>query len=330
MDDTWQALQAIAATVRDRARARRILVTGTEGKTGFTSQFRHLASGQIEVAARPDSNNMDHGICTALANIKRDDAVAVLEVAVPYRHRGMRRAQLVQPELCVITEIGYEHLAKHGSVDELIKAKASVASALVEDGRCLIQSNPRYFEKLRKRIRRYGEFPIFTFGTDHADFGRLLAAHFDGLRRGWEVEAVVGGQSISYFLPRVEQHAPLSSVAVLAAMRLIDLDLEVALERFHSLDLFETAGRMQELSARSGGTYTLYDQSHRNYLLALDDFFQTASRLTPRLGGRKILVLGHIYDEREYGNLIWEMLPPLRLRQMIDTCGLDSIYTIGH
>lgn len=327
--DTWQSLRIIAAAIRDRSEAKRILVTGTEGKTGFKAQFHHLASGQAAVNARLDSNNMDRGICSTLANTKRGHRLSVIEVAAPRKMLGVRRAELVSPHLCVITEIGYEHLRKHGSLERLIRAKASVTSALLPDGACLVKSDTRYFAGLCQAIRLYSQAPIFTFGERPDDLGRLLGAEFDGVRCGWTVRAEIDGKPYRYFLPLIEQHAPLSSVGVLAALHLVGLDVEKAAERFSSLHPVETSGRLYDVPAVNGGTYRVYDQSYRNYLLGLEDFFRSTARLSPKEGGKKVLVLGHVYDEREYGRLIWEMLPPPHLRRLIESAHFDLLFTVG-
>ncbi|GAB6043524.1 Mur ligase family protein [Endothiovibrio diazotrophicus] len=326
--DTYRALEAIAEAARDKAPARRLLVTGTEGKTGFKVLFHHLASGQVAVNARLDSNNMERGICSSLANTRPHHALTVIEVAVPRLHYGERRARLVRPELCVITEIGYEHLTRHGSRERLIEAKASVVTGLTDDGRCLVRSDPRYFDVLRAAIRARREVPLVTFGDRPGDFGRLLDAVFDPRREGWAVAAEIDGERVDYFLPLVEGHAPMSSVGVLAAMALMGVPVESALERFATVAPHETSGSLYRLPV-AGGTCRVYDQSHRCYLLGVEDFFRTAARLTAGPGGRKRLVLGHLYDEREYGPLVWRLLPVERLRRWIAEAGFDEVHTVG-
>ncbi|MDI1292513.1 MAG: Mur ligase family protein [Methylobacter sp.] len=328
VDDTYQALLAIVAAVRDKASARRVLVTGTDGKTGFKMQLHHLASGQVSVNARLDSNNMDRGICTTLANTKRHHALSIVEVAVSRKRLGISRSQWVRPDLCVITEIGYEHLATHGSMDKLIAAKASVVSGLVDGGCCLIKSDPRYFEQLRQAILSYRNVPILSFGEGVKDLGRLVGAEFDAARYGWQVQAEIDGRSLDYFLPLVERHAPLSSVGALTALHLAGLDAVQAAERFADFKPYATSGRIYPLPARDG-VYIVYDQSRHISLFGLDDFFYTAARLAPKPGGRKLLVLGHVYDEREYGPLVRELLPPTRLRSLIEASGIDMLYTVG-
>lgn len=328
VDDTYQALLAIASAARDKSKAKRILVTGTEGKTGFKVQFHHLASGQVPVNARLDSNNMERAVCTGLANTRCHHALSVIEVAVPHKRLGISRSQLVRPQLCVITEIGYEHLTLHGSLDELIAAKASVVAGLSAGGSCLIKSEPRYLERLRQEILARQEVPIYTFGDRAQDLGRLVGAQFVASRFGWQVRAEIDGKALDYFLPLVEQHAPMSSVGVLAAIHLMRLDVEQAAQRFASLMPFQTSGRLYELPS-GDGAYRVYDQSHRSYLLGLEDFFRTAALLAPQPGGKKVLVLGHVYDEREYGALVWEVLPPERLRALIEASAIDYLCTVG-
>jgi UDP-N-acetylmuramoyl-tripeptide--D-alanyl-D-alanine ligase len=328
VENTYKALRAIAKAVRAKSLAKHILVTGTEGKTGFKILFSHLTTDQIELNCKLDSKNMTASICLAVANTKQHHQISVIEAAVPRLQKGTLRSHLIKPDLCVITEIGYEHLAGHGSVEKLIAAKASVVSGLQPGGCCLIKSEPRYYQKLRNQILAYGDISIITFGNHADDYAQLLGADFDSERLGWHVRSRVASSEYAYFLPVLEDHAPLSSLGVLAAISLAGLDLSKAIDRFHSYQPFQTSGRYYNLRIQ-GGHYSVYDQSFRSSVLGMSDFFKVAARLEPRNGGRKILVLGPVYDEKEYGPLIWELLPPSHLSNLVEQAGFARIYTIG-
>ena len=329
VEDTHQALRAIAKAARAKSSAKHILVTGTEGKTGFKILFSHLTTDQIHLNCKLDSKNMTVATCLALANTKQHHQITLIEAAVPQLRKGILRSHLIKPDLCVITEIGYEHLAGHGSVEKLIAAKASVVSSLQPNGCCLIKSEPRYYQKLRNQILAYGDISITTFGYQADDYAQLLGAEFVSERLGWHVRARVTSREYAYFLPALENHAPLSSVGVLAAISLSGLDTSKAIDRFHSYQPFQTSGRYCNLKIQ-GGQYSVYDQSYRSSVLGISDFFQVAARLKPHNSGRKILVLGPIYDEKEYGPLIWELLPPSHIHNLIEQAGFAAIYTIGN
>lgn len=328
VEDTYKALRAIAKAVRAKSSAKQILVTGTEGKTGFKILFSHLTIDQIELNCKLDSKNMTVATCLALANTKQHHQISLIEVAVPQLRKGIVRSSLIKPDLCVITEIGYEHLAAHGSVEKLIAAKASVVSSLQPNGCCLIKSEPRYYQKLRNKILSYGDIPIITFGNLADDYAQLLGADFDSERLGWHVHARVASEEYAYFLPVIEDHAPLSSLGVLAAISQSGLDMAKAIDRFNSYQPFQTSGRYYNLGIQ-GGHYSVYDQSFRSSVLGISDFLKVAARLKPPNRGRKILVLGPIYDEKEYGPLIWELLPPSHIHHLVEQVGFAIIYTIG-
>ncbi len=329
VEDSYSAFKAIANAVRDRSTAKRILVTGTEGKTGFKILFAHLTSDQLSLNTKLDSKNMGIGIRLVLANTKLHHQISLIEVAVPLLKHGIKRSQIVKPHLCVITEIGYEHLATHGSVENLIAAKASVVKGLQYGGCCVVKSDSRYYQKLRAEILKYGDIPIFTFGDNADDYAQLLYADFDSELLGWRVNVRISTEQYHFFLPAIEEHAPLSTVGVLAAISLAGLDVSAALKRFESYQPFQTSGRLYELPL-TGGTYTIYDQSFRSSVLGIVDFFKVAKRLKPRNGGHKILVLGPVYDENEYGSIIWELIPPSYLRDLIEQAKFDKIFTIGN
>lgn len=328
VDNTWEAMKTIAFMVRDKSQSKRLLVTGTEGKTGFKVQLLHVLKKQISAYASIDSKNMSYPILSRLAMIPETAELSIFEVAVPKKRTGQRRSSYVQPHICVFTELGYEHLHRHGSVEKLIQNKASVVSALANDGVCIVKSDPKYFSDLKRQIARYGDFPVYSFGFLDQDNAQLLQSKFLSDPYGWQVKSRIEDKLIEYFLPVLESHAPLSSLLVLLTVSVLGLDVEKAAQSLAEYQPFRTSGRLSHLPYQDG-FIDFYDQSYRSYLLGYQDFFDVCSRIKPQQKGRKIVVLGLVFDEREYGQKVWELLPEEHVRQWIMDAKIDEIHTIG-
>jgi len=326
--DTWKAMRKIAFAVRDHSQSKRLLVTGTEGKTGFKVQLNHALKSQMSVYASIDSRNMSYPILSRLAKMPEDIDLSIFEVSVPKQGSGKRRASYIQPQICVITEIGYEHLRWHGDVKKLIRNKASVVSALAKDGICIVKSDPKYFSELKKEIAVYGDFPIYSFGLFEKDNAQLIEAKFQSEPYGWKIKARIEEKSIEYFIPALESHAPLSSLPVLLTASLLGLDVEQAAQSMVDYQPYQTSGRFSTLPYKQGAL-DLYDQSFRSYLLGYRDFFEVCSRLIPQKNRKKIVVLGMLFDEREYGDEVWTLLPEAAMRQWLIDADFDEIHTIG-
>lgn len=329
VEDTWLAMKAIAFAVRDQRKSKRLLVTGTEGKTGFKVQLMHALEQQISVYASVDSKNMSRSILTRLAAIPEGADLSIFEVSVPKRKHGKKRASYVKPHICVITEIGYEHLNKHGSIHKLIQNKASVVSALEKNGICIVKSDPKYFLELKQRIAAYGNPSIYSFGLLEQDNAQLIQSEFQSEPYGWRVQARIESKLIEYFLPVLESHAPLSSLAVLLTVSVLGFDVEKAAQSMIDYEPYQTSGRFSQLPYKEG-SIDFYDQSYRSYLLGYKDFFDVCSRLRARNNGKKVVILGMLFDEKEYGDEVWKLLPEADMRQWLLDAEIDEIHTIGN
>lgn len=132
-----QAFLALAQYQRRQSSARRILVTGSYGKTGFKVRLGQLIGQQCSTSVINNSANEDSGVFRALCAIEPEDSAAIIEVSGSNGKRTVRRAQAVQPDFAVITSIGHEHIHRHGAIGTTIHRKTSVVRYLTVGGTCL-------------------------------------------------------------------------------------------------------------------------------------------------------------------------------------------------
>lgn len=323
-----RALLRISAVIRDAMPATRILITGTEGKTGCKDLLAHMAEGQRQVQSRLSSNNKDLPIAASLASLQPWHDWAILEVAAPSHAHALRRSALVRPDVCVITEVGFEHMAKQGGADRLIENKASVVEACVPGGLVILPASNDRHVQLRAAVERRWPGKILTFGSHPDADARLLERKFDAERLGWHVRACIGDREVEAFVPRPDEHAPASCLAPLLVIHALGGSVEQAAARIALYKSYKTEGLLTTLHFGERQVL-LYDKSERAYLLGQEDFLRTVARLQPSPGGRKIMVLGDVYDEQEYGPAVWDLLPPDKMRTLLADAGLDLLFTRG-
>lgn len=326
--DASGAIRRIARAVRDATPARRVLVTGTEGKSGFKNLLHHMLAEQTTVHASTLNNNMMVQIAVMLANIQPWHAVAILEVACPSLRRAQQRSAMVRPHVCVITEVGFEHLTSHGSADAVIENKATVTEACLPGGTVILPAMTGRHARLRAAVDRRWQGRVLTFGTAGDVDARLLERRFDPARLGWHARALVMGQEVAFFCQRIEDHVPVSCLAPLLACHALGHDVARAAAAMADYRPFRTEGRVRWLTF-GDRRVLLIDKSQRGYLLGQADVLRTLARLRTPPGGRKILVWGDVYTRSEYGEAGPSLLPPETLRPLVTAAGIDRLYTCG-
>lgn len=322
VDDPRDALRLMAEENRRRAKAKRILVTGTEGKTGFKIMLHHIMSRQIPCHAVLNSSNLHVPIWRSLASIRREDEYEIVEISVAQPNRGWQRSQIVRPHYCVFTNISSQHTALHGSLDRLIRNKAEAVTGLEPGGVCFINADNDYFLDLKDAIQRIKRVPVISFGSHPDCEGRLLASTFVPRKGGWQVQARIFGNSVNYFVRMVNSYAPLASVSALTVAAYLELDMVQACASLADFQPFETAGRIVTLPI-GDGEFTLVDHSLRGSVAGFRSAFDDLQRIA---GGHKVrLVLGAIRDLAEH-----EKEPIHReLASFIVPEQAEKLYTVG-
>lgn len=326
VDDTRAAFKRVAVKVRQELDPWTVLVTGTEGKTGAKVELQHLLNFQIPTHAVINSANTEIPVLRSLAGLEAKHRVEINEVSVgsdeDYR---VERAKLVNPDLCLFTNIGPNHMDMHKTIENLLHAKSSVVEGLRNGGLCIVNSANQYYEGLVAAIhRRRPGVSIISYGTRDVDAGQLISQRFDTEQFGWHVEARIDDQSLNYFLPIPQQHAPLASVGVLLTIKRSGFDEQRAATDYASLKPYETMGRLVRLP-KDGGEVLFYDQSRRGGISGMRSAFADLRNF--RVKGRVVALVGGISVLRDSD---WTREAHHQLAALINDSPIDRLYTTGN
>lgn len=322
VDNTRDALKKIGKATSKRTHAKKVLVTGSFGKTGFKTQLYHLLKQQITTNAVLNSANQNVPIWKALGGIRSNDVLAIIEVAVAAAGRGRRRSAWVLPDLCVITDIGLEHIKLHGgSLANVIHNKAEVAKGLKQGGVFIIPNRKGITSQLKSAIEQHGNYNILLFGGSDECNAQLLKKEFNNF--GWKIKARIEDQVVEYSLPLLEDYAPLSSLSVLLAAYHLGGDLSRCTQEYSSYKQFSSSGNFYEIENKKG-KFHLYDQSKRGEMDAFKSTLQLISRIKPKNSGKKIAIFSEFTDLNEADKSI---INNDEFRLLFEKSGIDILYT---
>lgn len=324
--DAFAAFKACAVQVRQQLDPLTLLITGTEGKTGAKVQLHHLLNFQTRAHGVINSANTEIPVLRSLAGLRVDDCVEINEVSVgadeDYR---VERAVMVNPNLCLFTHIGPNHMDMHRTMDNLLWAKSSVVAGLRDGGLCIVDTDNSHCAGLKQAIKkRRPDAVIVGYGTAPSNAGQLLTSSFDAERLGWQVTARIDGETVTYLVPLIQQHAPLASVGVLLAVKRAGFDVQRAAADYASLRPFETMGQVTRLQ-KGGGEVLFYDQSRRGGISGMRSAFADIARI--KVPGRVIALVGGISVLRDSE---WTQEAHGHLAGLINQSPITHLYTTGN
>ena len=324
--DAFTAFKAAAVAVRQELNPKTILITGTEGKTGAKVQLHHILNFQTHAHGVRNSANTEVPVLRSLAGLRVDDQLEINEVSVgsdePYR---VERAVMVNPDLCLFTHLGPNHMDLHKTMDNLLRAKSSVVEGLRDGGLCIVDADNPFSKGLEEAIcTRKPQASIIHYGSSPDCTAQMLAFEFDTAQLGWRVKARIDADLVQYFVPLVPQHAPLASVGVLLAVKRLGFDVHRAAADYATLQPYETMGQISRLT-KDGGEVLFYDQSRRGGISGMTSAFGDLQHIRPR--GKVVALVGGISVLRDSD---WTREVHQQLADLINQSPIDTLFTTGN
>ena len=302
VDDTFDALEALARAARHRCSAPVIAVTGSVGKTGTKEMLSHCLNAQPgaqgRVSATIGNLNNHWGLPLSLARMPADAAFGVFEMGMNHAGEIEPLSRMAMPDVALITAVEAVHIEFFDSVADIARAKAEIFAGVVDGGAAVLPRDNAHFDLLRRLAEEAGTRRVVSFGQhDDADFRALDVALGEG---GSELRVAWQGREIAYRISVPGAHVAANSLGVLASVALLGADVDVAAAAL--AELRPVAGRGRRLEIPAGeGTAVLIDEAYNASPASMRAAMKTAALAKPGPGGRRIAVLGDMLELGDEG-----------------------------
>ncbi len=321
VEDTLDALRALAHAARARTAARIVGVTGSVGKTGVKEALRLALSRQGATTANQGSLNNHWGLPLSLARLRKNDAFGVFEMGMNHPGEILPLTRLARPHVAVVTTVEAVHVESFASVEAIADAKAEIFTGCGADATAVLFRDNPHFARLAAAARHAGIRRVLGFGGDVFADVRLLSSRLDA--EGSSVRAMVEGRILEYRVGLPGSHWVTNSLCVLAAVAAIGADVEDAAASL--ADLQPAKGRGERFTvAVPGGSFQLVDDSYNASPVSMAASFAVLAGLMPSKGGRRIAVLG---DMLELGPD--ELALHAGLTRPLAAHGIDLVFAAG-
>ena len=191
VDSTLEAIKKIGAYHRSLFDIPVVGLTGSVGKTTAKELVAAALGAKFRVLKTPGNLNNELGVPLTLLSLDENHEAAVIEMGISDFGEMSRLAEMVQPDIFIITMIGYSHLKELGDLKGVLRAKTEAFSYMKPDGVAILNGDDELLWGYDPGVRRitYGlqgrnDFRaenIRTRGTDAvmldivSDSGRFIA-----------------------------------------------------------------------------------------------------------------------------------------------------------
>lgn len=197
VENTLEALGRLAAWHRGQLKARVVAITGSAGKTSTRHILYEVLKTKYRCYQARKSFNNHIGVPLTLLEAGADDEVLLVEIGTNHPGEIAPLATMARPDIAVVTHIAPAHLEGFGSIEAIIREKASIAEGLAEGGRLILNGD---IPDLVDWVRRRYDVPLTTVGLSPACDVRAEAMDSDGccgrlLIEGQIVEVPLAGRA---------------------------------------------------------------------------------------------------------------------------------------
>jgi UDP-N-acetylmuramoyl-tripeptide--D-alanyl-D-alanine ligase len=195
------------------------------------------------------------------------------------------------------------------------------SSSLPKDGISILNRDNEHFDRLADHARRQGISRIIGFGTHAEATARLIDYAAEG--NGGRIQARILARDIEYAVGAAGQHQAVNSLAVLAAVMSLNVDVDVAAAALAQMQALKGRGQRSKV-ALAGGSFEIIDESYNASPAAMRAAIQVLALTKPARGARRIAVLG---DMRELGAEGAKLHADLAAD--LSAAGVDLVFTAG-
>lgn len=325
VSDTFAALQTLGQAARMRTAARIVGVTGSVGKTGTKDMMIHLLSTLGPTHGSVKSFNNHWGVPLTLARMQAGSDFGVFEMGMDHAGEITPLSLMVKPHIAIITTVASSHIENFADgIEGIAKAKAEIFNGMDAHGIAILNRDNDFFDFLRSAAQTKGLRKILSFGRHAEADARLddILIASNGIR----AMATILGEPITFTLKDAGEHNAMNALSVLLAYKILGGNMQDAIAALRDIEPPAGRGKREYLDVGDAANpVTLIDESYNaSSAVAMQAAFKVLALIDPGRGGRRIAILGDMYEQGKNAAAIHrELALPLQ------AAGVDLVYTCG-
>ncbi len=322
--DTFKAMQDLGMAARNRTAAKIIGITGSVGKTGTKEMLGRAFSAIGQAHYSEKSLNNHWGVPLSLSRMHAGCDFGIFEMGMNHAHEIEPLTKMVRPHVAIITTIASVH-SEHfvDGLEGIARAKAEIFQGMDEHGIAILNRDNAQFDLLKSAAQKCGIKKIFSFGKHSEADARL--DHCLVASNGTRISATILGEAYEFTLKDAGEHIALNALSVLLAVKLLGGNVAKAIDAMKGIEPPAGRGKREYINVGDPtNPVTLIDESYNASPVAMEAAFKVMALIDPGRGGRRIAILGDMY---ELGNNAPQIHRDLALP--LQAAGVDLVYTCG-
>ena len=309
VENTLEALKIGARNYRRDLDIPFIAVTGSNGKSSTTHFLKEVLSIAFTVGSTYKNFNNEIGLPLSIFRLTGLEDIVVLEIGANHLGEIATLVEIAEPDMGIITNIGYAHIGEFGSIENTAIAKFELADFINKiNGKLFINGDDRVIveHNIKKQI------PALYFGT--RDHNMIRATDITCDKNGHYRFSVDRDR---FNLSVAGKHFIYNALPAIAIAKQLHINSDEVIEKINSISPVNMRGNREVIN---GVSYIVdcYNSNPSSLVVATDLLVDIPT------DNKKIAVIGDMFELGEYSDTLHRDA----IEQMI-TKKIDSIITVG-
>ena len=280
--NTRKAYQDLALFHRRRFSIPVVAVTGSAGKTSTRALIATVLEQKYNVLQTEKNFNNEIGLPRTLLQLTKEHGVCVVELGMRGLGQIKELADIAEPTVGVVTNVGKSHIELLGSQAQIARAKGELVEALGSDGTAVLNQDDKRVAAMAGKCK--GKVVGFGIIND----APVMAGTIKNSEKGLSFTCRCFDQVIDVHMAVIGTHNVYNALAAVAVGRLLGLS-----EHQMQKGLAEYKGVPMRQELVNIDNVVFVNDAYNANPASMKEAVDTLVTLT---GGRKIAVLGGMLE----------------------------------
>lgn len=283
VESSTKALKEMAKYYRDNLDIKLVGITGSVGKTSTKEFIASVLSQKYNVLKTEGNFNNEIGLPLTILRIRDEHQIAVIEMGISHFGDMKPLGEIAQPDICVITNIGYCHLEYLIDRDGVLKEKTDMFNYAKANAEYILNADD---DKLATVSNVKGKTPVFVSVMDDKRSIHVKNMKMSGIE-GSVCDISVYGDDFEITVPLPGKHMVSNALVACAVGKICDVSIEQIKQGI--AELKPVGGRVNIIK---NDKYTIIDDCYNANPVSMKasiDVLQYANT-------RKVAVLGDMFE----------------------------------
>jgi UDP-N-acetylmuramoyl-tripeptide--D-alanyl-D-alanine ligase len=314
-----QALLDIAKSYRKRFSPVTIGITGSVGKT-TTKELTAIALSAEKTVFKTEGNyNNEIGVPKSLLSLNSSYTAAVIEMGMNHAGEISRMSAAVRPDICLITNIGHNHIEFFESQEAILEAKLEILDGASKTAPLIINGNDKLLMTAKKSVSEKRK--ILTYGIpkdgEHFDY-EAVDINVTASRTNFRV--IKGGNIISEIELYIGgMHNVQNALAAIAVSDVAGVDTAVAGQMLGCYQPLPLRGHIEKR-----GLNTIIVDCYNASVSSMEAALKMLASMPVKPGARRVAVLGDMLETGSHAVELHE-----RVGEAVVENGIDLLVCYG-